>query len=92
MDSSKSYGSISEWDTSRVTNMSQLFLDATYFDHDISKWDVSSVTSMKDTFYFSTSLNGDIGQWDVSKVISMKGMFAGVWSLIPILTIGMSVM
>jgi hypothetical protein len=33
------YGHISSWDTSAVTNMFELFKDATNFNGDISSWD-----------------------------------------------------
>ena len=36
---------ISSWDTSSVTDMSQMFAFA-YFNQDISSWDTSSVTDM----------------------------------------------
>lgn len=42
-------GTISEWDTSSITNMSYLFLDNDFapgFDSDISGWNVGSVTNM----------------------------------------------
>ena len=42
------YGHISKWNTSLVTNMSELFMDMKDFNDDISKWDVSSVTSCSD--------------------------------------------
>ena len=34
------YGHISEWDTSAVTDMSQLFMSKKDFNDDISKWNV----------------------------------------------------
>ena len=54
----RTYGHISEWDVSRVTNMHELFCassvqcsyhnsGAESFNRDISKWDVSSVTNMQ---------------------------------------------
>ena len=42
---------ISEWVTSRVTNMEGLFWDASAFNQPIGAWDVSSVTNMKGMFY-----------------------------------------
>ena len=41
-----SYGSIIDWDVSRVTSMMKLFSGQQTCNPDISKWDVSSVTSM----------------------------------------------
>jgi surface protein len=40
------YGRIEEWDTSEVTDMSQLFFGQTEFNDDISGWDVSQVTDI----------------------------------------------
>ena len=62
--------------TTKVLNMSELFLDTT-FNGNISSWDVSNVTDM--TFMFSySSFNQDISAWDVSNVTSMKGMFHSI--------------
>ena len=40
------YGHISTWDTSGVTDMSELFKDASSFNEDIGAWDTSGVTTM----------------------------------------------
>ena len=40
------YGDISEWNTSQVTNMIELFENKKTFNGDVSKWDVSKVTHM----------------------------------------------
>jgi surface protein len=85
------YGHISHWDTSRVTNMKQLFNgDTSYggvgrenrrtFNSDISQWDVSKVTSMHYMFSGASSFNTDMSQWDVSNVTSMRYMFRGASS------------
>ncbi len=42
----KKYGHISEWNTSKVTNMKDLLHGKRNFNDDISKWDVSSVTDI----------------------------------------------
>ena len=44
------YGHISTWDTSLITDMSELFRDKTTFNDDISGWDTSSVTNMRSIF------------------------------------------
>ena len=67
---------ISSWDTSRVTDMSAMFLDARKFNQDISKWDVSNVGSMAYMFSGALSFQGDISGWDVSSVENMDRMFA----------------
>ena len=53
-------------DVSRVTDMSNLFVDEKFFKGDLSKWDVSSVTHMNNMFMRATSFNSDIPKWDMS--------------------------
>ncbi|MGB1075845.1 MAG: BspA family leucine-rich repeat surface protein [Flavobacteriales bacterium] len=71
------YGHISDWDVSQVTNMAELFVNATDFNSDISLWDVSGVTNMANMFREATNFNGDLSSWDVSSVTQMTGMFLG---------------
>ena len=61
-------------DTSKITNMTDLFYDINEFNGDISNWDVSKVTNME-LMFASSSFNGDISNWNVSKVTNMYGMF-----------------
>ena len=73
-------GDISNWDTSKVTNMSfMLTMDGQatkhQFNQNIGSWDVGEVTDMR--YMFNNSIfNQDIGNWDTSKVTSMAFMFA----------------
>lgn len=69
------YGHISNWDVSAVTDMSSLFYYAIYFNDDISNWDVSNVTSMYKMFAHAHKFNQDISEWDVSKVSNMEKLF-----------------
>jgi surface protein len=69
------YGDISTWDVSQVTDMSELFKDKTTFNDDISNWDVSSVTNMQSMFESATNFNADISSWDTSNVTRMDNMF-----------------
>lgn len=62
-------------DLSRVTDMSGMFSNATYFNGDISNWDVGSVTDMSYMFASATKFNGDISGWNVENVTNMFGMF-----------------
>jgi surface protein len=71
------FGHISDWNTSRVTNMEGTFYYRRNFNERIGQWDVSKVTNMGRMFYEATQFNQDIGQWDVSNVTEMGWMFAG---------------
>ena len=73
----KKYGHISNWDTSNVTDMNDLFYEfnGNLFNEDIGKWDVSRVTTMECMFYEAKSFNQDLNNWNVSNVTSMKNMF-----------------
>ena len=82
------FGDISSWDTSRVTNMddvfgfynpndfeSVLYSWAEEFNDNISQWNTNEVTSMISMFDRATSFNGDLSKWNTSKVTSMDFMF-----------------
>jgi surface protein len=71
------FGHISDWNTSRVTNMEKAFDDRSHFNEDIGRWNVGNVTNMFWMFAGADQFNQDIGQWDVSSVINMVSMFAG---------------
>ena len=62
------YGHISTWDVSGVTDMEGLFAQKMEFNDDITSWDVSNVTNMKQMFKNARAFNQDISGWDVSKV------------------------
>ena len=67
---------ISYWDTSNVTDMSNMFRDNDIFGQDLGAWDVSNVTNMNNMFRGSRFLNNnDITAWDVSNVTNMGLMF-----------------
>jgi surface protein len=68
---------ISEWDTSQVTNMSNLFYEKRQFNSDISNWDVSNVTNMSWMFKDCEIFNQPLDKWNVSNVTDMNGMFFG---------------
>ena len=61
--------------TSKVTDMSLMFINTNKFNQDISDWNVSSVLSMLAMFQ-NAIFNQDISSWDVSKVENMNSMFA----------------
>lgn len=58
-----------------VTDLSNMFRNATIFNYDIGDWDVSNVNDMSFMFYQASAFNADIGDWDVSNVGSMSYMF-----------------
>jgi surface protein len=68
---------IREWDVSRVTDMSELFMDYGNFDEPLDDWDVSNVTDMTNMFAGCHKFNQPLNKWKVSKVEKMGYMFAG---------------
>jgi surface protein len=71
---------IGHWDTSNVSDMSEMFLQATRFNQNIGRWDTSNVTNMEDLFADAPRFNQNIGRWDTSNVTSMRGMFSNVFA------------
>ena len=71
------YGHISDWDVSLITDMSELFRNKVTFNDDIGNWDVSGVTDMNYMFRDADSFNQDLSSWDVSSVTDMSHMFWG---------------
>ena len=68
---------LGEIDTTKITDMSELFKDSKRTDFSgIEKWNVSNVTSMGAMFAGCHDFNQDISSWDVSSVENMFGMFA----------------
>ena len=68
-------GDISNWNTSNVTDMNEMFYYAKNFNGDISKWDVSKVTNMNLMFSNTEEFNQPLNNWDVSNVINMFHIF-----------------
>ena len=64
-------------DLSSVSNMTNMFRNATMVNSDISEWDVSNVTNMGTMFALATSFDQNVGDWDVSNVSDMSNMFIG---------------
>ena len=60
------YGHISDWDTSKVTDMLEMFADASAFNQPLNNWDVSSVTDMSHMF-----IDGN------EKMIEKYGVYGG---------------
>lgn len=66
--------SMALWDTTNITDMSQMFY-LSNFDQDISNWNTAKVTTMQYMFA-STPFNQDISGWDTAKVKYMNDMFS----------------
>jgi Mycoplasma protein of unknown function, DUF285 len=75
------YGLISEWDTSHVTDMSRLFEGSLDFDSlDILAWDTSMVKDFGYMFAGCRSFDQDLASWDFSSAENLSGMFNGAVS------------
>ena len=65
-------GRMNEWNTSSVTNLSEMFTGARLFNQPIGNWNVSNVTTMRYMFQGGSipmSFNQNIGSWDVRNVV-----------------------
>ena len=71
------YGTIADWDVSRITDMSTLFFYESSFNEPIGAWDTSAVTNMEEMFWRASAFNQPIGNWDTSAVTTMRSMFKG---------------
>jgi len=72
-------GNISEWDTSRVYNMTGLFANS-LFNDDISRWDVTNVRDFRFTFANATAFRGDLSHWKTPNLKHTQHMFHGASS------------
>jgi surface protein len=70
-------------DLSNVTDMGNMFYNASSANPDTSNWDVSNVTNMRYMFYKASSANPNTTNWDVSNVIDMGNMFRSASSANP---------
>ena len=73
------WGSMNDWDTSKVTNMAEVFKGRT-FNGNITEWDTSEVQNMTGMFENTLNFDQDISGWDVSKVESMDRMFYSAYA------------
>ena len=65
---------ISQWDVSKVTNMSYMF-ERSKFNQDISEWDVSKVINTEEMFAYS-QFNQNIDSWTINQQhYSCRDMF-----------------
>ena len=66
---------INFWDTSNITDMSEMFYDALSFNQPLNDWDTSNVTNMSRMFYLAKSFNQPLNDWNTSNVTNMSEMF-----------------
>ena len=66
---------LSNFDTSKVTNMKQMFYNCNAIDLDLRSFDTSKVTDMSWMFQRSQATSLDLSSFDTSKVNNMYGMF-----------------
>ena len=69
--------------TSSVTDMSTMFLNALNAVPDTSGWDTSRVTDMNHAFFGAPKANPDTSKWDTSNVTNMAGMFIFAYVAVP---------
>ena len=67
-------GSMSNWNTEKVTDMGSMFQGATLFNQPLN-WNTEKVTNMESMFRDATVFNQPIGSWNTSQVTDMKRMF-----------------
>ena len=68
---------LNDWNTSNVTDMSEMFSGASSFDQPLNDWNTSNVTDMHYMFQFASLFDQPLDKWDVSNVTDMNGMFDG---------------
>ena len=74
------YGHISDWNVSAVTDISNAFQNKTSFNENLNSWDVSSVTHMIRVFEGCSAYNQPMDNWNTAKTRSMNAMFKGASS------------
>ena len=68
---------IGAWNTSKVTDMSDMFLGASLFNRDLSRWSTSEVTSMNNMFKNAPLFAYDVSEWSETKLVTSVEMFSG---------------
>ena len=67
----------SNWNISKITNISRLFENYKDVPWSLNNWDVSNVTNMNRLFANCKNFNQPLDKWDVSNVTNMNELFAG---------------
>lgn len=66
---------IGKWDTSNVTDMSNMFYNCSAFNQPLNTWNTSKVTDMSYMFRSCSAFNQPLDTWDVGNVTNMSNMF-----------------
>ena len=66
--------------TTRVTDMSYMFINAHTFNQPLNNWDTSKVTNMSYMFVDAHTFNQPLNNWDTSKVTNMGAMFGAAYA------------
>ncbi len=74
---------LSNWDTSKVTNMKHAFKANYAFNADISSWNTSQVRTMEGMFMGAASFNQDLDSWNTSNLTNIKDIFYATSSYSP---------
>ena len=71
------YGHISKWNVSAVTDFSSLFtgIGGAIFHENLNEWETSNVTDMTRMFYNCTNVSVLINEWTTSNVTSLNNAF-----------------
>ena len=77
---------LSNWDTSNVTDMSLMFRSTSTFNQDISDWNTSKVINMYGMFENASKFNQDISNWNTSSVNN----YGQICSVVQVLSIKIS--
>ncbi|MCW07391.1 BspA family leucine-rich repeat surface protein [Listeria monocytogenes] len=68
---------LSNFDTSNVSYMNEMFSRSAVTSLDLSNFDTSNVTAMMNMFYGSAATSIDVSNFDTSNVTTMRNMFSG---------------
>jgi surface protein len=68
---------IGSWNTSNITSVNGLFMDARAFNQNIGAWNIGKVTDMDWMFYGAAAFNMNISSWNTGNVTTMARLFSG---------------
>ena len=71
-------GSVTGWDTSKVTSLQRCFYQNNEFTGTgVETWDTSSVETLRETFYECSAFDGNVNDWNTANVTTMQSCFQG---------------